>query len=107
MVEFPDKDIYLYYEPTDFRKGIKSLSNLVSITFNNTNVKESLYIFFSKDRRQVKILEVEEDDIWLYQNRLNDSKFIFPKCDKTIKIDSRQLKLILKSVELISHKPRK
>ena len=52
--------------------------------------------------RQAKILEVEYDDIWLYQNRLNDARFIFPKCDKTVKISSSELKIILKSIALIS-----
>ena len=104
MVEFPNKSIFLYSDPIDFRKGIKSLVNIVLTNYPNT---ESLFIFFSKDKRQVKIIEIEKDDVWLYQNKLNDSKFIFPKCDKTIKIDSSQLKLILKSVELIKHKSNK
>ncbi len=106
MVEFPDKNIYLYSVGVDFRKGIKSLSNLVSINYPDYKLTNSLFIFFSKDKRQVKILEIEDDDIWLYHDRLNDAKFVFPSCDKTIKIDYRQLKLILKTVELISHKKR-
>lgn len=106
MVEFPDKSIFLYSDSIDFRKGIKSLSNMIKTAYPNTNLTDSLFIFFSKDKKQVKILEIEDDDIWLYQNRLNNAKFVFPKCDKTIQIDSRQLKLILKSIELISHRKR-
>lgn len=106
MVEFPNKNIFLYSSSIDFRKGIKSLSNLVISNYQNTDLTNSLFIFFSSDKKQVKILEIEEDNIWLYQNRLNNAKFVFPKCDKTIQIDSRQLKLILKSIELISHKKR-
>ena len=77
MVEFPDKNIYLYSEGIDFRKGINSLSNLISINYPNSNLTDSLFIFFSKDKKQVKILEIEEDDIWLYQNKLNNAKFVF------------------------------
>ena len=106
MVDFPDKTIYLYSDAVDFRKGIKSLSNMVLTAYPDTNSKESLFIFFSKDRKQVKILEIEKDDVWLYQNRLDDAKFVFPSCDKTWKIDAKQLKFILKSVELIAHKKR-
>ena len=76
MVEFPDKNIYLYSEGIDFRTGIKSLSNLISINYSNSNLTDSLFIFFSKDKKQVKILEIEEDDIWLYQNKLKNSKFL-------------------------------
>ena len=106
MVEFPDKLIYLYSDGVDFRKGIKSLSILIKTNFPNSDLHNSLFIFFSNDRKQVKILEIEEDGIWLYQNRLSDAKFVFPICDKTTKIDYRQLKFILKSVELISRKRR-
>ena len=40
------------------------------ITGSNSNLTDSLFTFFSKDKRQVKILEVEENNIWLYQNDL-------------------------------------
>lgn len=106
MVDFPDKNIYLYSDSVDFRKGIKSLSNLVSTVYPDSNLKDSLFIFFSKDLRQVKVLEVENDNIWLYQNRLNDARFVFPKCDKTVQITSAELKLILRSIELVSHRKR-
>ena len=106
MVEFPDKSIYLYSDSIDFRKGIKSLSNLVTTVYPDSNLKDSLFIFFSKDLRQVKILEAENDNIRLYQNRLNDARFVFPKCDKTVQITSAELKLMLKSIELVSHRKR-
>ena len=106
MVEFPNKSIFMYSDSVDFRKGIKSLSNLIKTNYPDTNLTDSLFIFFSKDKRQVKILEIEDDDIWLYQNRLNNAKFVFPKCDKTIQIDIVQLKFILKSIELISHRKK-
>lgn len=63
--------LFLYSDSIDFIKGIKSLSNLISINYPNSNLTDSLFIFFSKDKKQVRILEIEEDDIWLYQNRLN------------------------------------
>ena len=45
MVEFLDKNIYLYSEGIDFRKGIKSVSNLISINYPNSNLTDSLFIF--------------------------------------------------------------
>lgn len=106
MVDFPDKTIYLYSDSIDFRKGIKSLSNLINTAYPGSDLKNSLFMFFSKDLRQVKILEIENDNIWLYQNRLNDARFVFPKCDKTIQISAAELKLILRSIELVSHRKR-
>ena len=46
MVEFPSKSIYLYSDSIDFRKGIKSLTNLVSTNYPDSNIKDSLFIFF-------------------------------------------------------------
>lgn len=47
MVEFPDKNICLYSEGIDFIKGIKSLSNLISINYTNSNLTDSLFIFLA------------------------------------------------------------
>lgn len=107
MVEFPDKRIYLYYEHIDFRKGIKGLTNIVTTELSDTDLYDSLYLFFSKDRRQVKILEIEKDNIWLYQNKLIGYRFVFPRSDKSIKISYTELKLILKTVELVAHRSNK
>ncbi len=101
MVEFPNKKIYMYSEPMDFRCGINTLCNVVSIYFPNSDIYDSLYLFFSKNRRQVKILEIEKDGAWLYQNKLNDYRFVFPKCIQTSNITSSQLKFILKSIEMV------
>ena len=54
MVEFPDKTIYLYNREIDFRKGIASLSNLIHTAFPDADHHNSLFIFFSKNARQVK-----------------------------------------------------
>lgn len=106
MVDFPDKKIFLYSGSIDFRCGINTLTNLVSTYFPNSNVYDSLYIFFSKNRCQVKILEIEKDGTWLYQNKLNSHHYVFPKCDQTVAIDSRQLKFILKSIEKIKNRSK-
>ena len=55
----------MYSEPMDFRCGINTLCNVVSIYFPNSDIYDSLYLFFSKNRRQVKILEIEKDGAWL------------------------------------------
>lgn len=101
MVEFPNKKIYLYTDSLDFRCGINTLENLISIYFKDTNIKDSIYLFFSKNRKQIKILEIDNEGAWLYQNKLIDYRFIFPKCHQTTAITSDQLKFILKSLELV------
>jgi hypothetical protein len=99
MVVFPEKTIYLYNHEVDFRKGIASLTSLIYTSFPLTDHKNSLFIFFSRNARQVKIIEIENKSVWLYQNRLEDHRFIFPKADKDIRITASQLSLILQTVE--------
>lgn len=106
MVVFPDKAIYLYDHVVDFRKGIASLTALIYTTFPEADHHNSLYIFFSKDARQVKIIEIEKGSIWLYQNRLTDHRFIYPKAEKDIRINASQLSLILRTVEPLKRSKR-
>jgi len=101
MVDFPNKKIFLYSDVVDFRCGINTLTNLVSTYFPNSNIYDSLYIFFSKNKAQVKIIEIEKDGVWLYHNKLNKYRFVFPRSIQTTPIDSKQLKFILKNIEMI------
>ena len=106
MVVFPDKTIYLYNQVVDFRKGIASLTNLIYTSFPEADHFSSLYIFFSKDARQVKIIEIQKGNIWMYQNRLDGYKFMFPKAEKNIKISASQLSLLLRTVEPLKRSSR-
>lgn len=106
MVEFPQKSIYLYNREIDFRKGIASLTSLIQAAFPDADLYNCLFIFFSKNARQVKIIEVERDNVWLYQNRLSNHRFLYKKSDKTMKITASELKLILKSVEPLKKSKR-
>jgi hypothetical protein len=106
MVVFPDKTIYLYNQVVDFRKGIASLTNLIYTSFPEADHFNSLYIFFSKDARQVKIIEIQKGNIWMYQNRLDGYKFMFPKAEKNIKISASQLSLLLRTVEPLKRSSR-
>lgn len=106
MVVFPEKTIYLYNREVDFRKGIASLTNLIYTAFPDADHFSSLYIFFSKNARQVKIIEIERGSVWLYQNRLDGRKYIFPKAEKTVKITASQLSLILRTVEPLKRSQR-
>ena len=104
MVEFPDKTIYVYDRTIDFRKGIASLTNLIQVSFPGADLNRCLFLFFSRNARQVKIIEIEKDNVWLYQNRLDKHRFVFPKADKSIRITTAELKLILRTVEPVKRK---
>ena len=107
MLDFANKRIFLYDKQIDFRKGVSSLAYLIKTNYPNTDLSNCLFIFFASNKRQVKIIEIEDNSIWLYQNKLNNARFLFPKCDASgIKIDGRQLNIILKQIEVIGNRKR-
>ena len=48
------KNIYLYGDGVSFRGGIDGLSNLILTHFSENEVENSLFIFFSKTKKQMK-----------------------------------------------------
>lgn len=95
------KNIYLYGSPISFKFGIPSLSEIILNTFKKEQIYNSLFIFFSKNKKQIKIIEFNNDGIWLYQKRLINANFLFPKIDGKVKIDKEQLIEILKNIKPI------
>ena len=67
--------VYLSLRATDMRRGCDSLSRLVEEHFERNSLDGALYVFFSKDRKRVKILEWERDGYWLHYKRLETSTF--------------------------------
>ena len=98
MVTFSDNTkVYLYPSSISFRCGIRSLSEL--ILNEGIDIKDSVFIFFSKDKTSIKMIEFDENGVWLYQKSLNGHRFLDPSVkDKTI-IDIRQLQIILHSLK--------
>lgn len=65
--------------------------------------KEYLYSL-AKIEEQVKLIEYEKNNTWLYQSKLNGYKYIAPVVEEgTTKIDKRQLESILNNLKLIKN----
>lgn len=62
--------IYLYTKITDMRKGITGLLGLAQGLVEKKDMGNRLFIFCGKDKRNIKILEMDYDGYWLYQKRL-------------------------------------
>lgn len=100
MVELKDlKNIYLYPDTVSFANGIPGLTNLIFTYFKETEILNCLFIFFGKDKKQIKMIEINEDGVWLYNKKLNNGNFILPKIEGKIKIDKQQLITILTTIK--------
>ncbi len=66
---------YLYHTGVDMRKGMDSLSGLVSRELGKDPLSGDYYLFMSRSRRQIKILSFEGDGFGLYYKRLERGTF--------------------------------
>jgi transposase len=93
--------IYLFTGTTDFRLEIFGLSKIVSSHFDKERIKNSLFLFCSKNRKSIKILELDETGVWLYHKKLNDGKFTYPSVGSIGIINSDELKILLNGLDFI------
>lgn len=89
-------NIYLVTGFTDMRKQIDGLTSIISINYPNLKLAlNNLYIFCSKDKTKLKILEIDKTGIWVYYKRTHGDKFSWPKVTGELLIDKRQLLWLL------------
>ena len=93
------KNIYLYASPISLSLGIPLLTNIIETNYTKEEIKDSLFVFFGKRKSQIKIIEIDDTGIWLYQKRLKHSNFQPPSFDQTLIIDKQQLLIILNNIK--------
>ena len=91
--------IYIYPGLTDMRLGIFGLRKKILET-SEIEIN-SLYMFCSMSRNQIKIIEVTNSSTWLYQNKLIHGKFIWPMRGNKAELTKEELKLIIEGAGLI------
>ena len=107
MLEFSNtRTIYLYGKRVDMRMGLNRIQILCALNFTRLEIVNSLFIFCSKNSKQIKIYYEDEYGSWLLQNRLHDSTFKLPK-DLTsgVRLNKNQLKLFLHGLDVVDVKP--
>lgn len=96
--------IFLYTGQTDLRMSIYGLSIIIQESFPIEMMRNKLFVFCSKNKRNIKIIELDYDGFWLYQKKLHKGKYRWPKynqANQTMMIDKRQLKWLLDGLELV------
>ena len=96
--------IFLYTGKTDLRASIFGLSLIIQESFPIEMMRNKLFVFCNKDKRNIKIIELDYDGFWLYQKKLHKGKFRWPKLDETSRtmvIDKRQFEWLLDGLELV------
>lgn len=96
--------IYLVYGPTDFRKQIYSLMNIVKTEYNMNPYQKAAFLFCNRKRTSIKLLCYDKNGFILAQKTLldiNNYKFKWPKSEKELgQITHEQLRWLLSGLQI-------
>lgn len=103
---------FLYRQPTDIRKGFDGLAGLVRTELDQNPLTGDVFIFLSKRRTHVKLLQWDGDGFAIYFKRLERGAYELPAAatgaSGGLSITATQLQLILSGVVLknVKYRPR-
>ena len=93
--------IWIADAPVDFRKSINGLSELVVQHFPG-GMKDAIYVFYSKDRRKVKLLSAHHNGAILIYKQLNTKRFVFREdALSQYVVDENQLSWLLAGLDWV------
>lgn len=98
-----DFKVWLSSEPTDMRKAINGLSNLVVSKLDSNPQNGELFIFYNRKRDLVKILYWHYNGFCLLAKRLEKSSFKIPlKLNNHISISKQQLSRLVEGLHFVN-----
>ena len=105
----PAQRYFFYSALTDMRKGFDSLCGLVREEFKMNPLSGDVFIFLSKTRNKIKLLQWQHDGFAIYYKRLERGTFEMPLLEQNhiAVITSQQLILIMEGIKLSSVKKLK
>ena len=108
MIHFDEnKNIYIYSENVDMRMGMPKIQMMVAMNFSKIEIRHSVFIFCSKDKKQIKIYYEDDYGVWLMQNKLHEGGFKRPSVLNNLKITKSQLIGLCKGLEVIESDKKK
>lgn len=73
------ENVFIHREPVDMRRGINGLCDLVAASAMRNLCGKNLFVFIGKRRHAIKVLYFDRSGFCLWQKRLEDDKFPWPK----------------------------
>ncbi len=105
-----NQNVFLCYNPVDFRKNINGLAGIVQGSFGQDPFNGELFVFINKSKNAVKVLQWDTDGFVLYHKRRERGKFFWPSLkdeESTIEISSNDLERLLAGLIMEKFIPRK
>jgi transposase len=107
--DFAQYAIYIMPGETDMRKQINGLAAIAENEMTEDIFSESLFLFCSRSRTQIKILYWDRNGFCLWQKRLEKYRFPWPAKESDYRnINYEELKMVLKGIDFFNaHKKLK
>jgi transposase len=101
--------VYLHRAPVDFRVGINGLAARVEAEMALSPLSGALFLFGNKHRDKVKILYWDETGFALWQKRLEEARFVWPKrlTEAVVSLTADQLQWLLAGYDITALTPHK
>lgn len=72
------KKIFLRFGPTDFRRGVRGMVSLVVGAMNMRMDEQSLFVFCSTSRKQIRIVYCEGAGCWMLCRAIRYGRYSWP-----------------------------
>lgn len=101
------KKVFIHRDYVDMRKAINGLSQIVESAQMGELMEPHLFVFSGKKRSVIKILYFDKSGFCLWQKRLEQDKFPWPKksLDVVVTITPEQLSWLLDGYDVFKLKP--
>ena len=101
------KKVFIHRDYVDMRKSINGLSQIVELASMGNLMEPHLFVFSGKTRATIKILYFDRSGFCIWQKRLEQDKFPWPKksLDVVVSITPEQLSWLLDGYDIFKLKP--
>jgi transposase len=101
MILAKEKKVFVKLGFTDMRKQINGLSTIVQELKPEGPFDGSYYVFCGKTRLVIKILYWDINGFCLWQKRLEQDRFSWPKCgDELDEMTRQNVRLLLRGIDV-------
>jgi transposase len=96
------ENIYIVPGYTDMRKQMDGLLSVLTVHDPHIDLTtHNLYLFCSKNRVNLKVLEIDDDGIWVYYKRTHGDQYLWPKNKDHQIIDQSRFHWLLDGLSII------
>ncbi len=99
-IDWNNISIFIKPGPTDMRKQTQSLALYVADEVHKDPLSGNLYVFCGRNRKTIKVLYWDRNGFCLWQKRLEEDTFPWPRNEKEVrKISRKELGMILDGID--------